>query len=108
MDGIVSGWIQDVIACMFLNKTGPALTGGLSTASRVGMGAGDTEGHPGEELLDIEAKVDIIFFVFIDLHWGQGTPLSSPMRRISENFSPQSLHLNSYIGINKPQILSYI
>jgi len=43
----------------------------------------------------MDEKVDIIFFVFTDLHAGQGTPLSSPMRRISENRSPQSMQVNS-------------
>jgi len=31
----------------------------------------DTDGHPGEELLDMDAKEDIIFLVFTDLHAGQ-------------------------------------
>jgi hypothetical protein len=59
----------------------------------------DTDGHPEGSPADIEAKFEISFLVCDERHFGHGTPLSSPIRRISENASPQSLHLNSYIGI---------
>jgi len=68
----------------------------------------DAEGHASADLLVIDAKVDIIFFVFNDWQWGQGPPRSSPMRRISENFPPHSPHLNSYMGINEPPIIKFI
>jgi hypothetical protein len=38
----------------------------------------------GDELFDIEANVDISFLVSVDPQRGHGTPVSSPMRRISE------------------------
>jgi hypothetical protein len=60
----------------------------------------DAEGQDGASLPDeMDAKVDIFFLVLTEEHDGQGTPLSSPMRRISEKSLPQSAHLNSYIGM---------
>jgi hypothetical protein len=66
----------------------------------------EAEGQSGEEPDVIEENVDIILRVFVDWHFGQGTPLSSPMRRISEKCSPQASQVNSYIGIEYSQILS--
>jgi hypothetical protein len=67
----------------------------------------EAEGQSGDEPVVMEANVDIILRVLVDWHFVQGTPLSSPMRRISENRSPQASQVNSYIGIGDSQILRY-
>lgn len=64
-----------------------------------GLDEEQPEDEPEEPPDELEANMDIFFFTFCPLHFGQSGGVSTVMDTSASKASPQSLHSYSYMGM---------